>query len=131
MAIKITKYGVISGTKEEIQREYESRKKAEQERSEPMCFTSDEEFADFCVAPFAVTKRSGNGNLYYEGDYSDEYKKSIKEGKTFLIKDEDSQVYKRQCVCKRVPLFHEGTSTGREVAIQLSVQGLEPYYGEE
>lgn len=94
-------------------------------------FESDEEFTDFCIAPVAHIKRSVKGTLYYEGKYSDEYKKYIEEGKTFIIKDEDSQVYKRQCVSKRVPLIHEGTPTGREVSIQLSVQGLEPYYGEE
>lgn len=28
----------------------------------------------------------------------------IKEGKKFIIKDEDSVVFKRQCVTKRVPI---------------------------
>ena len=96
-----------------------------------MYFESDEEFTDFCVAPFAVVKRSENGTLYYEGEYSDEYKKCIKEGKTFIIKDENSQVYKRQCVTKRVPVLNDGIRTCRDAPIQLDVQGLQPYFSEE
>lgn len=96
-----------------------------------MYFESDEEFTDFCVAPFAVVKRSENGTLYYEGGYSENYKKCIKEGKTFIIKDENSLVYKRQCVTKHVPVLYDGIPTRRDAPIQLEVQGLQPYFGEE
>ena len=106
-----------------------SAAKDEQEKLNVMYFDSDEEFTDFCVAPFAVIKRSEKGNLYYEGEYSDEYKKCLEEGKTFIIKDENSQVYKRKCVTKRVPI--EGVNTRKDVAIQLDVKGLEQYFGEK
>lgn len=94
-------------------------------------FNSDEEFTNFCVAPFAIIKRSEDGTPYYEGEYSEEYKKCIKEGKTFIIKDENSLVYKRQCVIKRVLVLHNGVPTQRDAPIQLEVQGLQQYVGEE
>lgn len=104
----------------------------ELETSNVMCFESNEEFADFCVAPFAVVKRSENGTLYYEGEYSEVYKKCVEEGKTFIIKDENSQVFKRKCVTKRVPVLNDdGVPTRRDASIQLEVQGLQPYFGEE
>ena len=87
-------------------------------------FDSDKEFEDFCIAPYAVVKRSADGTLFVEGQYSDMYKKYIEEGKTFIIKDEDSQVYKHQCVSKRVPV----QSTGRSATVQLPVQNLEQYF---
>ena len=87
-------------------------------------FESDEEFTDFCVAPYAIVKRSADGTLSVEGQHSDMYKKYIEEGKTFIIKDEDSQVYKHQCVSKRVPV----QSTGRSATVQLPVQNLEQYF---
>lgn len=87
-------------------------------------FESDEEFTDFCVAHYAIVKRSADGTLSVEGQYSDMYKKYIEEGKTFIIKDEDSQVYKHQCVSKRVPV----QSTGRSATVQLPVQNLEQYF---
>ena len=87
-------------------------------------FESDDEFTDFCIAPYAVVKRSADGTLSVEGQYSDMYKKYIEEGKTFVIKDEDSRVYKHQCVSKRVPV----QSTGRSATVQLPVQNLEQYF---
>jgi hypothetical protein len=87
-------------------------------------FESDDEFTDFCIAPNAVVKRSADGTLSVEGQYSDMYKKYIEEGKTFIIKDEDSQVYKHQCVSKRVPV----QGTGRSATVQLPVQNLEQYF---
>lgn len=100
-------------------------------KSNVMYFESDEEFTDFCVAPFAVVKRSEDGTLYYEGEYSEEYKKCVEEGKTFIIKDENSLVYKRKCATKRVPVLNDGVHTHRDAPIQLEVQGLQPYYVEE
>lgn len=57
-------------------------------------FESDEEFEDFCVAPYASIKQSDKGTNYCAGDYSDIYKECIKEGKQFVIKDRNSKVYK-------------------------------------
>lgn len=87
-------------------------------------FTSDEEFTDFCVAPYAELERSKTGTLYYVGVYSEAYKKEVDEGTHFQIQDEDSQVYKRKCVSKRVPL----KGTDRMVTIQLTVENLVEYY---
>ncbi len=89
-------------------------------------FESDTEFEDFCIAPYAVTTQGS-----YKGYYSAEYKKCLEEDKTFVIKDIFSQVYKHQCVVKRVPVFHEGQPTKRNAPIQLKVQGLRKYYGEK
>ena len=92
-------------------------------------FESDEEFTDFCVAPYAEIKKSENGDFYVVGDYSDEYKKCIEQGKKFIIKDENSQVFKRKCVTKRVPVFNNGVrvTTREDHPIQLSVMNLEQY----
>lgn len=107
-----------------------STAKGEKEEPNVMYFESDEEFTDFCAAPFAVIKTSEKGTMYYyEGEYSDEYKKCLKEGKTFIIKDENSQVFKRKCVTKRVPIA--GVRTRKDVAIQLAVENLEEYFGED
>ena len=87
-------------------------------------FDSDKEIEDFCIASYAAVKRSANGTLFVEGQYSDMYKKYIEEGKTFIIKDEDSRVYKHQCVSKRVSV----QGTGRCATVQLPVQNLEEYF---
>ena len=92
-------------------------------------FESDDEFTDFCIAPYAVVKRSSDGTLVVEGQYSDMYKKYIGQGKTFIIKDENSQVYKDQCVRKRVPVkIDDFPLYDRLPLVQLPVQNLEPYF---
>ena len=92
-------------------------------------FESDDEFTDFCIAPYAVVKRSSEGTLFVEGQYSDMYKKYIEQGKTFIIKDENSQVYKDQCVRKRVPVkIDDFPLYDRLPLVQLPVQNLEPYF---
>ena len=51
----------------------------------------------------------------------------------FMIKDEDSVVCKRQCVCKRVTVIaDEGLHVrpNRDVPIQLPVENLEEYYSD-
>lgn len=88
-------------------------------------FESDEEFEDFCLAPYGVIVHPENGSSpYWTGVYSDLYKDAINEGKKFIIKDEDSWVFKNNCVTKRVPI--QGTS--REASVQLPVQNLEQYF---
>jgi hypothetical protein len=85
-------------------------------------FESDEEFEDFCIAPYGVIN---NGTIpTWKGVYSDQYKDAIQKGMTFIIKDEDTVVFKRKCVSKRVPI----QGTGRNALVQLSVQNLEPYF---
>jgi hypothetical protein len=96
-------------------------------------FESDDEFTDFCVAPFAKVKTDENGSSYYEGDYSDMYKEYLQQGLIFMIKDENSVVCKRQCVCTRVPLIMEGEGrvrSRRDVPIQLPVENLEMYFSD-
>lgn len=92
-------------------------------------FESDEEFEDFCVAPYATIKQSENGTNYRAGDYSDIYKECVKEGKLFVIKDRNSKVYKRQAVTKRVPLNDPNSPARREtVLVQLKVQNMKQWY---
>ena len=83
-------------------------------------FKSDDEFTDFCVAPYAVVKQSEKGTYYVEGEYSDEYLECLEKGNTFVIEDDDSVVFERQCVSKRVPV--EGTN--RTTLVQLDVETL-------
>lgn len=91
-------------------------------------FESDEEFEDFCVAPYATIKQSENGTSYCAGDYSDIYKECVKEGKLFVIKDRNSKVYKRQAVTKRVPLNDPNSPARREtVLVQLKVQNMKQW----
>ena len=91
-------------------------------------FESDEEFEDFCVAPYATIKQSENGTNYCAGDYSDIYKECVKEGKQFVIKDINSKVYKRKAVTKRVPLNDPNSPTRREtVPVQLKVQNMKQW----
>ena len=94
-------------------------------------FDSDAEFEDWAVATYATIKFIENSNIpYTSGDFSNEYKATIEEGKCFVIKDEDSVVYERKCVCKRVPVKIEGFPTyNRDVLVQLRVDNLEPYFG--
>ena len=87
-------------------------------------FDNDQEFTDFCLAPYGVIVYPEDGSSpTWTGVYSDEYKDAIKEGKRFVIKDEDSVVFKHKCVNKLVPI----QGTGREATVQMPVKNLEPY----
>ena len=105
------------------------------EKKDIIFFDSDAEFEDWAVAPYATIKYTKNRNIpYTSGDLSNEYKAAIEEGKRFVIKDEDSVVCKRGCVCKRVPIKIESFPLyKRDVLVQLRVDNLEPYFdfGEE
>ena len=91
-------------------------------------FASDQEFEDFCVAPYAEIKETADGVMYVSGKYSEEYLECLEDGVRFVIRDEDSVVYKRQCVCKRVSVMHNGSLLGRDTLVQLKVENLEPYF---
>lgn len=95
-----------------------------EESKNTVYFESDNEFTNFCLSPYAVVKQSEEGAYYVEGEYSDEYLKYIKQGKIFVIKDEDSVVFNRICVSKRV--YVQGT--GRTTLVQLPVENLEEYW---
>lgn len=90
-------------------------------------FASDQEFEDFCVAPYAEIKQTDSGVMYVSGNFSEEYLDCIENGVKFVIRDEDSVVYKRQYVCKRVPVMHNGNLLGHDTLVQLKVENLEPY----
>lgn len=93
-------------------------------------FQSDDEFTDFCLAPYAVVKDSGNGNMLVYGEYSDLYKQYVAEGKRFVIRNKNSLVFKRQCVSKRLPLrLPDFPSYHREVLVQMPVENLDEYDG--
>ena len=91
-------------------------------------FASDQEFEDFCVAPYAKIKQTDSGVMRVSGNYSEEYLDCIENGVKFIIRDEDSVVYKHQCVCKSVPVMHNGKFLGRDAMVQLKVENLEPYF---
>lgn len=100
-----------------------------EEIGDKIYFNSDNEFTDFCVRPYATVVYPQTGRPYIEVDYSDEYKRCLSQEKTFVIKDEDSVVYKRQCVCKRVLVKVEGfPSYRRDTLVQLPVQNLEEFF---
>ena len=87
-------------------------------------FESDEEFEDWAVAPYATIVEDESGKAW-QGDHSDAYKEAIQQGKHFVIKDEDSKVYRRGCVCKLVsPSFQTPRET---VLVQLPVDNLEDW----
>ncbi len=65
-------------------------------------FDNDEEFFKFCVVPVMVTNKETNddGTSCFESDwdFTQEYKDAVKDGIRFIIKDENSQIYKHQAV---------------------------------
>lgn len=92
-------------------------------------FESDEEFTDFCVEPYAQVK----GENGIGGDYSEMYKNYLQQGMIFIIKDEDSVVYERHSVAKKVPVIMEDGShfrPERYTNVQLPVENLEIYFSD-
>ena len=90
-------------------------------------FESDAEFEDFSIAPY-ITMEQGATSVP-NGDYSDLYKQYLAEGKSFVIMDEDSIIYKKPVVCKRVPLKMDGSPIRRhDCLVQLRVKNLEPWF---
>ena len=104
-----------------------------EKKKDIILFDSDAEFEDWAVAPYATIKYIENSKIpYTSGDFSNAYKAAIEEGKRFVIKDEDSVVCKRGCVCKRVPIKIESFPLyKRDVLVQLSIDNLDPYFGIE
>ena len=49
-----------------------------------MFFDTDDEFADFVIHPYAVINNY-EGRLSYEGAYSEQYLRALKEGKSSLL----------------------------------------------
>ena len=90
-----------------------------------MFFDTDEEFADFVFQPYAVFSEN-NGQLSYDGAYSEQYLKAVKEGKKFVIMKGslDSAVNRRKIVSKRVLVPEEFGSSRKDVCVSLSVDNL-------
>ena len=91
-------------------------------------FESDDEFADFCVAPYAEIVMLEDGTLTYRGNYSEMYLNSLQEDRSFVIKDKNSKVYKRRCVCKRVPIMMDGVVSDSMCLVQLKVRNMIDYF---
>lgn len=88
-------------------------------------FESDEEFVDFCLAPYGIIVYGKDGAPpTWKGEYTEQYKDAVRKGMTFVIKDEDSEVFKHQCVAKVVPI----QGTDRSAGVKLPVQNLEQYF---
>lgn len=83
-----------------------------------MYFNNDDEFYKFCVLPVIITpeytKADGTIGHYADWDFTDAYKNAIRDGVHFVIKDENSQIYKHGELTYRVNT--------------KPVQNLDPYY---
>ena len=90
-----------------------------------MCFDTDEEFADFVFQPYAVFSEN-KGQLSYDGAYSEQYLRAVKEGKKFVIMkgSSDSAVNRRKVVSKRVLVPEEFGSSRKDVCVSLPVDNL-------
>lgn len=88
------------------------------DNSNIMYFNNDEDFYNFCVVPEVKISQEtdANGNIYnvFTFDFSDIYNSCIKDGKKFIIKDENSRIFKNKCVSYRT--------------ITRPVENLEPYF---
>ena len=90
-----------------------------------MFFDTDEEFADFVFQPYAVFSEN-NGQLSYDGAYSEQYLRAVREGKKFIIMkgSSESTVNRRKVVSKRVLVPEELGSSRKDVCVSLPVENL-------
>lgn len=90
-----------------------------------MFFDTDQEFADFVFHPYAVFSEN-KGQLSYDGAYSEQYLRAVKEGKKFVIMkgSSDSAVNRRKVVSKRVLVPEELGSSRKDVCVSLPVDNL-------
>ena len=79
-----------------------------------MFFNSDDEFYRFCVVPELVTDADV---LSTDFNLSPDYYNALNNSVFFVIKDENSQIYKRNAVSYRT--------------ITKQIENLLPYYGEK
>lgn len=83
-----------------------------------MFFDSDDDFYKFCVVPelIPIEYVNNNGETKYFTDFnlSNAYHDAIAQGKKFIIKDPNSQIYKHQAVSYRT--------------ITKPIQNLEEYF---
>ena len=81
-------------------------------------FDSDNEFYEYSVVPELVPVQyidsEGNEKYYTDFNLSPQYNNAVNNGMRFVIKDEDSQIYKHGCVSYRT--------------ISKDIQNLDPWY---
>ena len=68
-------------------------------------FDSDNEFYEYCVVPELVPVQyidsEGNEKYYSDFNFTPQYNNAVNNGMRFVIKNEDSQIYKHGCVSYR------------------------------
>lgn len=79
-------------------------------------FDSDDEFLDFALDRRIVIKE-GKNCLYTDFNFTSMYQKEVDNGVRFCIKDENSQIEKRQAISYRT--------------ITKEVENLDPWFGVE
>ena len=81
-------------------------------------FDSDNEFYEYCVVPELVPVQyidsNGNEKYYTDFNFTPQYNNAVNNDMRFVIKDEDSQIYKHGCVSYRT--------------ISKDIQNLDPWY---
>lgn len=84
-----------------------------------MYFDSDDDFYKFCVDPIIIPVEyiTDEGETKYSMDFNftKSYQDAVNQGKIFIIKDPDSQIFKHQAVSYRT--------------ITKPIQNLEQYFG--
>ena len=86
----------------------------EEKKPTYMYFDTDDDFYNFCVVPVINVDANTKTTSF---DFSNKYKNALENNVYFIIKNEDSQIYKRKAVSYRT--------------ITRPVQNMLPYYGEE
>ena len=75
------------------------------DNSNRIYFDNDDDFYAFSVNPTLVTKEfvdaNGNVGYYCDFDFTPQYYDAVNAGKKFIIKDENSNIYKHQAVSFR------------------------------
>ena len=66
-----------------------------------ICFDNDNDFIEFCLKPNLTIYQGSDGRPAARVDFTDDYLNALKNGKEFMIKDENSLVQKRGCVWNR------------------------------
>ena len=86
--------------------------------SQKLFFNSDDEFYKFCVVPEIIpveyVNQDGEIKYYMDFNLSNAYNDAVKQGKKFIIKDPNSQIFKHQAVSYRT--------------ITKPIQNLEEYF---
>lgn len=84
-------------------------------------FNDDNEFYQYCVVPELIPVQyidnSGDTKFYTDFNFTPEYKNAINNGMTFIIKDENSNIFKHGSVSYRT--------------ITKDIQNLEQWFGED